>query len=67
MAIVSVITLAFANEIEGLHLVAAAVLACAGIILSGPLRHGVGRRGVARVVYAAALVGRGALLVRSLA
>ena len=60
MAIVSVITLAFANEIGGSHLAVSAVLACvaiAGIILSGPLRYVVGRRGVARVVYAVAALG----------
>ena len=70
MAIVSVITLASVNEIGGSHLVAAAVLVCAGsagIILSGPLRQVVDRRGVARAVYAVAVLGAVALLIRSLA
>ena len=69
MAIFSVITLALANEIDRSDLVVAAVLALAavvGIVLSGPLRHVVDRRGVAQAVYAVGALGAVALLVRSL-
>ncbi len=69
MAIVSVMTLAFANEIDRSDLAVAAVLALAavvGIALSGPLRHIVDRRGVAQAVYAVGALGAVALLVRSL-
>jgi uncharacterized membrane protein YfcA len=69
MAIVSVVTLTAANEIDRSHLAVAAVLACAataGLFLSGPLRHVVDRRGAAQAVYAVGALGAVALLVRSL-
>ena len=69
MAIFSVITLAFANEIDRSDLAVAAVLtsgAVVGIVLSGPLRHVVDRRGVAQAVYAVGALGAVALLARSL-
>ena len=69
MAILSAITLAFANEIDRSDLAVATVLASAaviGIVLSGPLRHVVDRRGVAQAVYAVGALGAVALLVRSL-
>ena len=69
MTIFSVITLAFANEIDRSDLAVATVLASAavvGIVLSGPLRHVVDRRGVAQAVYAVGALGAIALLIRSL-
>ena len=69
MAILSAITLAFANEIDRSDLAVATVLASAaviGIVLSGPLRHVVDRRGVAQAVYTVGALGAVALLVRSL-
>lgn len=69
MTIVSVIALASANEIDRSDLAVATVLASAaiaGIVLSGPLRNVVDRRGVAQAVYAVGALGASALLVRSL-
>ncbi|MEC9427436.1 MAG: sulfite exporter TauE/SafE family protein [Actinomycetota bacterium] len=69
MAIFSVVTLTFANEIDRSDLAVATVLtsgAVVGIVLSGPLRHVVDRRGVAQAVYAVGALGAVALLVRSL-
>lgn len=69
MAITSVLTLALADGIDRSDLVVAAVLASAGvvgIVLSGPLRHFVDRRGVAQAAYAVGALGAVALLVRSL-
>ncbi|MDG2428652.1 MAG: sulfite exporter TauE/SafE family protein [Acidimicrobiales bacterium] len=66
---VSLGVLAFTNQIDGVHLVAAPVLLAAAIIgffLSGPLRQVIDRQGITQFVYAIAVLGSLTLLVRSL-
>lgn len=69
MTVISATVLGATNQIESSHLLAAAVFVSAavvGLLISGPIRHVVDRRGTTKIVYAVSVIGALTLLIRSL-